>query len=226
MERCDLCDRFFDDRQAFQQHVRDAPVHTLRFGLELCNQTFASQNALNQHTRDLPTHATTYDCVPCGRCFGSQSALDQHVQNSAAHAVSFHCDLCNRTFGSRNALDQHIQYSKAHFTPPSTPLDQFFRSFVGFGYNPKLPPSESYAQLKNFCGWERGDAEDRTAWEEYQSALEAEVKTWFGVEDDLTAWHSLCRAIGIDPLPATCRQGVKVGACLQPGTLHVDTRVL
>ncbi|KAL2704814.1 hypothetical protein AAEP93_000064 [Penicillium crustosum] len=90
--------------------------------------------------------------------------------------------------------------------PPSTPLDEFFQSFAGFSYNPKLPPSETYAQLKRFCHWGQYSPEDKEAWEQYQSALEAEVKMWFGAEDDLGAWHSLCRAIGIEPLPATCKQ--------------------
>ena len=278
MERCDLCDRFFDDRQALQQHIRDAPAHTLIFPCEPCNRTFVSQSALEQHTRDSPVHTITHECEPCNRSFGSQSALDQHIQYSPAHAVSFscelcdrsfgsqialddhvkdspahtithecepcnrsfgsqsaldqhvqyspahaasfHCDLCNRTFGSKEALDQHIQYSKAHITPPSTPLDEFFQSFAGFSYNPKLPPSESYAQLKRFCGWAQYDPEDKEAWEQYQSALEAEVKMWFGAEDDLGAWHSLCRAIGIEPLPATCKQAVKVGTCLESIIMH------
>lgn len=273
MERCDLCDRFFGDRQALQQHIRDAPAHTWTFPCEPCNRTFVSQSALDQHTRYSPVHTTTYDCEPCGRTFSSQSALDQHaqsspahavsfncepcnipfvnqsaldqhlrdspahtiayycepcgrsfgsqsalnehVQNSLAHVVSFHCELCNRRFGSKDALDQHIQYSKAHIAPPSTPLDKFFQSFPGFSYNPKLPPSESYAQLKRFCRWGEYDPEDKEAWEQYQSALEAEVKMWFGAEDDLGAWHSLCRAIGIKPLPATCKQAVNVGTCLQ-----------
>ncbi|KAJ5592611.1 hypothetical protein N7537_009515 [Penicillium hordei] len=167
---------------------------------------------IHQHTRHhsaySPVHTITYGCGPCNRSFGSQSALDQHVQNSPAHAASFHCELCNRTFGSRDALEQHIEYSKAHIAPPSTPLDEFFQSFAGFSYNPKLPPSESYAQLKRFCRWREYDIKDKEAWEQYQSALEAEVKMWFGAEDDLGAWHSLCRAIGMEPLPATCKQAV------------------
>lgn len=210
MECCKLCDRSFSDRQAFQQHMRDAPVHTLTFRCDPCNRTFVSQSALDQHLRVSPVHIITYDCEPCSRSFVSQSALDQHVQNSPAHAVSFNCELCNRSFGSQDALDQHIQYSKAHIAPTSTPLDKFFRSFPSFRYNPKLPPSESYAQLREFCGWEKENPDGEKAWKKYQSALEAEVKMWFGAEDDLDAWHSLCRAIGIEPLPETCKQAVRV----------------
>jgi hypothetical protein len=29
---------------------------------------------------------------------------------------------------------------------------------------------------------------------------------WYGAENDLTAWHALCRAIGIELLPLTYEQ--------------------
>jgi hypothetical protein len=34
---------------------------------------------------------------------------------------------------------------------------------------------------------------------------------WYGVENDLTAWYALCRAIGVEPLPKTCEQCEEVG---------------
>jgi hypothetical protein len=34
---------------------------------------------------------------------------------------------------------------------------------------------------------------------------------WYGAENDLTAWHALCRAIGVEPLPKTCAQCEEVG---------------
>ncbi|KOS41440.1 hypothetical protein ACN38_g7681 [Penicillium nordicum] len=207
---CEPCNKPFVSQSALDQHLRDSPVHTTTYHCEPCGRTFGGQSALDQHTQDSPAHTITHECKPCNRSFGSQSALDQHVQNSPAHAVSFHCELCNRTFGSKDALDHHIEYSNAHIAPPSTPLDEFFQSFAGFSYNPKLPPSESYAQLKRFCRWGQYDPEDKEAWEHYQSALKAEVKMWFGAENDLGAWHSLCRAIGIEPLPASCKQAVNV----------------
>jgi hypothetical protein len=32
----------------------------------------------------------------------------------------------------------------------------------------------------------------------------------YGVENDLTVWHALCRAIGVEPLPRTCEVGERV----------------
>ena len=34
---------------------------------------------------------------------------------------------------------------------------------------------------------------------------------WYGTKNDLTAWHALCRAIGVEPLPQTCEQFEEVG---------------
>ncbi|KAH8655652.1 hypothetical protein BX600DRAFT_470062 [Xylariales sp. PMI_506] len=39
-----------------------------------------------------------------------------------------------------------------------------------------------------------------------QAALEKELHMWYGAENDLVAWHALCRAIGTEPLPETCEQ--------------------
>ncbi|KAN0110992.1 hypothetical protein V8E51_007379 [Hyaloscypha variabilis] len=51
-----------------------------------------------------------------------------------------------------------------------------------------------------------GDVALKDAWGRYQDALESELRMWYGAEDDLAAWHALCRAIGIDSLPRTCKQ--------------------
>jgi hypothetical protein len=90
-------------------------------------------------------------------------------------------------------------------------LDTFFRSFPTFDYDPSLPPARSYANLREQQGWRRGEIESEIAWNKYQDALGRELRMWYGAEDDLTAWHALCRAIGVGPLPATCEQCEKVG---------------
>ncbi|KAF1809571.1 hypothetical protein P152DRAFT_153006 [Eremomyces bilateralis CBS 781.70] len=119
--------------------------------------------------------------------------------------MEVNCETCDRSFGSKEALEQHLRYSSAHQQAPETPLDAFFRSFPTFSYDPSLPPATSYANLRKHKGWRPGDASN-DAWRRYQDALEGELRMWYGAEDDLTAWHALCRAIGIEPLPRTCGQ--------------------
>jgi hypothetical protein len=90
--------------------------------------------------------------------------------------------------------------------PHKTPLDRFFASFPAFTYDRSLPPATSYALLKAHRGWRKSDppdSEGKRAWKRYQSALLKEVQIWFGKEDDLEAWCTLCKAIGISDPPAT-----------------------
>jgi heat shock protein HslJ len=207
---CEPCNRSFGSQEALDQHLRDSPAHAVIYDCEPCNRSFSSQEALDQHLRDSPAHAVIYDCEPCNRSFGSQEALDQHLRDSPAHAVIYDCEPCNRSFGSQEALDQHLRDSPAHAQLSRTPLDIFFLSFNGFLYDPTLAPTESYSSLQRYYGWRRGERESDQAWQQFQEALSQEFKLWFGTEDDLVAWHSLCRAVKIEPLPSTCLDCEKV----------------
>jgi hypothetical protein len=173
-----------------------------------CNRSFDSDTSLKQHKRTSLVHA--FHCVPCNRGFNSDEALQQHLQCSAAHAPPFDCVNCDRSFNSENALQQHLrlQDSPVH-QDTGTPLDVFFHSFPTFDYDPSLPPATSYANLRKHEGWQRSSAASDDAWNKYQDALQSELHMWYGAEDDLTAWHALCRAIGVEPLP-TCEQCEKV----------------
>ncbi|KAI8622898.1 hypothetical protein F5Y19DRAFT_30665 [Xylariaceae sp. FL1651] len=111
------------------------------------------------------------------------------------------CEQCRRSFSDTAAKNQHLLDSPRHRTNGTlalnTPLDKFFRSFSGFPYDPKLSPEMSFKNLKSIHRWENGDAEDRAAWNDYKRALAEEVTEWFGKEDDINSWHTLCRATGV-----------------------------
>lgn len=177
---------------------------TMSFYCNPCGRSFNHDMDLQQHISNSPRHAP-HHCRPCNRTFSSESALNQHTRDSPAHASSVVCDACHQSFGSQDALQQHMDDQH-----PATPLDAFFRSFPTFAYNSTLLPNESYKKLKSHMGWHHNDVAGQEAWRGYQNALAAEVDMWFGAQDDLTAWHALCRAIGIQPLPETCAQGRQV----------------
>jgi hypothetical protein len=202
--RCVPCNRSFKSNKSLQQHLRDSPIHAPSFDCGDCDQSFSNEEALRQHLRNSPAHAC--DCDDCDLAFDSEEALQQHLQDSPAHAPSFKCETCNRSFGNQDALEQHLRYSRIHQQNTETPLDVFFRSFPAFDYDPSLPPATSYASLQRQEGWRRGSAASNDAWNRYQDALQNELHLWYGAENDLTAWHALCRAIGIEPLPQTCEQ--------------------
>ncbi|CAG8972327.1 hypothetical protein HYALB_00001730 [Hymenoscyphus albidus] len=171
-----------------------------------CDRSFNSEEALRQHLRDSLAHAPSFSCDDCDRSFNSEEALQQHLRDSLAHAPSFSCDDCDRSFNSEEALQQHLRDSPIHQQNTETPLDVFFHSFPTFDYNPSLPPATSYANLRRHKGLYRGSDASTDAWNRYQDALQSELHMWYGAENDLTAWHALCRAIGVEPLPTTCDQ--------------------
>lgn len=204
--RCTLCNKNFRNEERLQHHKISSPRHAPKFNCRLCNKNFASEEALEDHKRDSPSHDPIFHCGRCNRNFGSINALERHECDSPVQSPNFHCNLCDRSFGGQEDLENHIRAAQTYQPSPTTPLDTFFRSFPGFGYNPELPPATSYANLREYKGWRRGDPESDKVWHRYQDALDGELQMWFGSEDDLVAWHALCRAIGIVPPPQTCRQ--------------------
>ncbi|KFZ03503.1 hypothetical protein V502_10890, partial [Pseudogymnoascus sp. VKM F-4520 (FW-2644)] len=203
---CGDCNRSFNSEQALQQHLQGSPAHAPSFNCETCDRHYSSETDLQQHLRDSVAHAPSFDCSDCDRSFDSEQALQQHLQDSPAHVPSFDCEICNRHYGSETALENHLRDSPIHQQNTDTPLDVFFRTFPMFDYNPSLPPATSYTNLQKHEGWRRGNAASDNAWDRYQDALQDELQMWYGAENDLTAWHALCRAIGVEPLPETCEQ--------------------
>lgn len=186
----------------------------MTFRCTICDRLFNSQGALEQHKRESSAHAPSFDCKTCDRSFKSQDALEQHKRDSHVHAPSFACKICDRSYNSQDALEQHKRDSPLHRQDTETPLDVFFRSYPTFNHIPSLPPATSFANLRRHEGWHRDSPESDEAWNNYQDALKSELRMWYGAEDDLTAWHALCRAIGVVPLPQTPAQCEKVKYCV------------
>jgi hypothetical protein len=206
---CEVCNRSFSSEYSLEQHLRDSPAHAPSFDCEVCDRSFGSEYSLEQHLRDSPAHGPSFECKACNRSFGSDGALGQHLRDSPAHSSIFECEACDRSFGSQDALEQHLNASCNDVPDLKTPLDRFFSSFPTFSYDSSLPPATSYANLQAHEGWRRNPAGSQEAWNGYQDALNREFQMWYGAEDDLTAWHTLCRAIGIVPAPASCEECVK-----------------
>lgn len=158
-------------------------------------QLIEQSNVLESTTSGIPCETSqTYNRLT--------QLIDKHVRTlrSAGPSVA-HATSVSPTF-----FATHMDES---------PLDQFFSSYPGFRYQPSIEPSTSFNQLQRYYNWTREDEEGKEAWREYQDALQKEFTRWYGDEDDLGAWHSLCRAIGIEKLPKTCKQCLVVSLALR-----------
>ncbi|KAJ5898106.1 transcriptional regulator family: C2H2 zinc finger [Penicillium tannophilum] len=217
---CDPCDRSFVSQDALDSYYQFASEHTSTFEYDPRNRSFSSPDALDSHIQFASAYTPAFECGPCNRSFISQDALDSHIQTSSAHTDPFRCNPCSRPFKSQAALDSHLQNSKAHTGEPGnartqehrskpTPIDKFFAKYPLFKYDHNLSPSVSYAKFVKFYGWDKNGPKARKARREYQDALEDEVRLWFGSTSDLASWHALCRAVGIEPLPESCKAGRK-----------------
>lgn len=126
--------------------------------------------------------------------------------------TSWACPSCDNVF----SLQQKASHSCAGFISKSSipltygPLDKFFRSYPSFHYKASTPPATSFNSLRNHLAklhkWPQRSSERDNLWQQYQDVLTEEFNLLFGVQDDLDAWHSLCRAVRVDPLPETCKE--------------------
>ena len=162
------------------------------------------------------------DCAGCNRTFVNSHALHQHIRDSQAHIKKYECIKCNKTFDSRVALQEHLKDIDQHpQQDQQTPLDLYFLSYQSFDYDSQRSPAKEFQRLRKHMGWSQHETEGDKAWQAYCSALVQEFNAWYGRDEkNLASWHSLCRAIGINPLPDTCR------ACRQVTIISSESTVV
>ena len=117
------------------------------------------------------------------------------------------CPSCKTVFTIHEKTYHRCSSSESKPSSIDGPLDRFFHFYPSFYYDPSAPPASSFGLLRNHLQqrfrWARKSPENDDLWCSYQAALTKEFNLWFGVEDDLEAWQSLCRAVRISPLPTT-----------------------
>ncbi|KAK4442032.1 zinc-finger double-stranded RNA-binding domain-protein [Podospora aff. communis PSN243] len=219
---CESCNRDFDSLESLKQHLRNSHHHNKKPYCKDCSRYFGSSKSLQQHRESNNREASSmaFVCEPSKANFKTQDALEQHKKDSPRHKDHY-CDVCKRSFSRADSLEAHLRDSSAHNlktpatktnqvqkTVDKTPLDRFFLSFPSFDHVPSLSPATSYKLLRKHMAWSKDSADEERASRKYKEALVDEVKVWFGNQNDLTAWHTLFRAIGIEQPPdsiAACK---------------------
>lgn len=90
-------------------------------------------------------------------------------------------------------------------------LDNFFKTFPNFDYNPRNEPKAELRRLTK--GWDRNGDVYEEARDDFFTAFVNEFESHFGTdEDDIESWESLCRALGVDlePIPPSVTQCKRV----------------
>ncbi len=117
------------------------------------------------------------------------------------------CPTCKDVFAIHEKTYHRCSSSGSEPSAIDGPLDKFFRFYPSFCYDPSTPPATSFGLLRKHLrqrfGWPHNSPKNDELWRSYQAALTQEFNLWFGIEDDLDAWQSLCRAVRILPLPTT-----------------------
>lgn len=155
----------------------------------------------------VPSHASS--TVVSGATVAQNTKPKNHRApntNENPQPTSWTCPSCDNVF----SLKQKTSHSCAYSIPKSSgPLDNFFRSYPSFHYDASTPPATSFNSLRDHLAklykWPHKCSERDRLWGRYQDALTEEFNLLFGVKDDLDAWHALCRAVRIEPLPTTCK---------------------
>lgn len=140
-------------------------------------------------------------CRPCNRSFGKQQSLEQHLASSVHN---HECVECDRSFGSRHALEQHLT-SSVHVVKDY--IDVFFAAYPRFDYDSSRPIWTEFDRLCDDFGWCNDDDELWEARRDFKSAMVQQFNSLYGTdEEDLNAWHGLCRILNIEPIPERLNQ--------------------
>ncbi len=85
MPYCDRCDRSFQSRGAYQQHLDNSNDHHI---CDDCDKDFETAEALTQHYVQSPRH---HFCQRCDEHFSDEDELDDHLEES-----HWRCQDCDK----------------------------------------------------------------------------------------------------------------------------------
>ncbi|KAF9488474.1 hypothetical protein BDN71DRAFT_454529 [Pleurotus eryngii] len=100
MVDCDRCNRWFNDNNAYDQHIRNSPLHFVCWD---CNADFEDWDGLEGHYE-----VEHYYCSDCRKFFKDEYGLKEHYRQSPRH---FYCPSCQKHFHNQNSLDNHLNSS-------------------------------------------------------------------------------------------------------------------
>ncbi|KAL1124666.1 hypothetical protein AAG570_001290 [Ranatra chinensis] len=108
--RCEVCDKTFTQKTAFQNHAR---CHQVKESAEepyrcnFCGKTFAVPARLTRHYRT-HTGEKPYQCEYCKKSFSVKENLSVHRRIHTKERP-YKCDICQRAFEHSGKLHRHMR---------------------------------------------------------------------------------------------------------------------
>jgi hypothetical protein len=125
------------------------------------------------------------------------------------------CSSCNVVITLRQKTSHFCFSFDSNSSITDDSLDEFFHFYHSFHYDVFTSLVISFESLQKYLQkrhkWSRESHECKELWHSYQVVLTQKFNLWFDVEDDLNAWHSLCRAVRITSFSITCELCRSVG---------------
>jgi hypothetical protein len=135
--------------------------------------------------------------------------------------MPYRCHGCNdlcRDPVNRVGLREHRKTAHRHQPRPGAlereedDIDEFFKDYPDFPYDPTAPFWQEFRYLSFFSGWpttreqRKRDVDPKSpqklAWKAFRVAVVKSFnKTFGGDEDDIDAWGKLCKAAGVRQVP-------------------------
>lgn len=135
---CNACDRGFDQKYLYSQHMRNHEHESLtclkcnkdfksytslqnhkktyhgniHFECDQCDKTFRTSNKLSYHLK-LHTELRTFICHHCGKGFMDNNGLKRHVLFVHELEAKFACHICPHKSKTEKKLAKHIQLHTA-----------------------------------------------------------------------------------------------------------------
>ena len=79
---CEYCDKAFNQKRNYDNHVRAVHTGEKPFSCELCEKAYSSSSSLSDHMR---VHTgKRFNCDQCGNSFYTNQHLKRHQQKSCA----------------------------------------------------------------------------------------------------------------------------------------------
>ncbi|XP_075168079.1 uncharacterized protein LOC142240274 [Haematobia irritans] len=107
---CLLCGAMFDKIDDFFDHVQYGHQSNMNMACTKCDRFFSDKNVFEQHLAS-HNSKNSYDCPECPKKYTNKSSLTKHMDVYHNHKMRpLQCEYCYKVFLNKNNYQSHIRY--------------------------------------------------------------------------------------------------------------------